>query len=409
MVHKLLLMSWGDKREVEQLIKMWDAVGIDAAWMWMVQVFVLVTFTFIVGAIVRRILQRLANRAHKSSNRLDDVLFGSLTGPSRTLVWVIGLSFAAEIIGSQAEDKHAQTLIFAVVSALRNVGIISVVTWFALRFINHFEENYIEAKASREEEIDMTLVNAVRNVLRAAVIVTAALITLQTMGINVNGLLAFGGVGGITVGFAAKDLIANMFGGLTIYIDKPFGVGDWIRSPDREIEGTVEGIGLRVTIIRTFDKRPLYVPNAVFTMIAVENPSRMSHRRIKETIGVRYDDIARVPAILQDIRTYLNESPDIDQSQTLMVNLIEFGASSVNFFIYTFTRTTVWTEFHTAKEKVMLGISDIITRHGGEIAFPTTTIHVPDAISLVERAPDKTQVKSAPDKAQDTGAPDKAQ
>ena len=90
--------------------------------------------------------------------------------------------------------------------------------------------------------------------------------------------------------FAAKDLLANFFGGLTIYLDRPFAVGDWIRSPDREIEGTVERIGWRLTLIRTFDKRPLYIPNAVFTTIAVENPSRMHNRRIYETIGIRYDD-----------------------------------------------------------------------------------------------------------------------
>ena len=113
----------------------------------------------------------------------------------------------------------------------------------------------------------------------------------------------------------------------------------------------------------------------------------MSHRRIKETIGVRYDDMAKVPAILEDVRKYLNESPDIDQSQTLMVNLNEFGDSSVNFFIYTFTRTTVWTEFHEAKERVMLAISGIVERHGAEIAFPTTTVHVPETIRLAGSAP----------------------
>jgi MscS family membrane protein len=382
---------------VEQLNKLWNAIGGDFGWM--IQIFVLVTVTFIVGAVVRHIVAGLAERAQKTRNRVDDVLFGSLVGPSRVLVWIVGLSFAAQIIGLRTEEEDTQNISLNVVGAIRNVGIISVVTWFVLRFINNYEASYIAAKSSAGEKIDKTLVNAVRNVLRAAVIVTAGLIALQTMGININGLLAFGGVGGITVGFAAKELIANMFGGLTIYIDKPFGVGDWIRSPDREIEGTVEEIGLRVTVIRTFDKRPLYVPNAVFTTIAVENPSRMSHRRIRETIGVRYDDIARIPKILEDIRKYLNESPEIDQSQTLMVNVDEFGASSVDFFIYTFTRTTVWTEFHTVKEKVMLAISDIIAQHGGEIAFPTTTVHVPEAIALIDSAPGKANLK------QDASAP----
>ncbi len=143
-------------------------------------------------------------------------------------------------------------------------------------------------------------------------------------------------------------------------------------------------IGWRRTVIRTFDKRPLYVPNALFTTISVENPSRMSHRRIKETIGVRYDDVSRVPAILADVRKYLIENPDIDETQTLMVNFNEFGPSSMDFFIYTFTHTTVWTEFHAIKEKVLLHIADIIASHGAEVAFPTTTVHVPEEVRLVE-------------------------
>lgn len=362
---------------MEYLGKLMNALGGDAAWM--SQVFVVVTITLIGGAVVRRIVGSLTTRAHATDNLFDDVLFGSLLGPARGLTWVIGLTFAADIVGAQTE-----AVIFGAVSVLRSIGIITMLMWFALRFVSLYEARYVELKVRRGEEVDATLVNGVGKLLRAAVMVTMALIALQTMGINIAGLLAFGGVGGLAVGLAAQDLIANMFGGLTIYIDRPFAVGDWIRSPDREIEGTVEDIGWRRTAIRTFDKRMLYVPNAVFTTIAVENPSRMSHRRIRETIGVRYDDVSRIPAILQDVRKYLNENPDIDSSQTLMVNLNEFGTSSVDFFIYTFTRTTVWTEFHEVKEKVMLAISAIVERHGAEIAFPTTTVHVPDAIRLVE-------------------------
>ncbi|HSN70439.1 MAG TPA: mechanosensitive ion channel family protein, partial [Steroidobacteraceae bacterium] len=184
-------------------------------------------------------------------------------------------------------------------------------------------------------------------------------------------------------------IMANVFGGLTIYLDRPFAVGDWIRSPDQEIEGTVEEIGWRRTVIRTFDKRPLYVPNSLFTNISVENPSRMTHRRIKETIGVRYDDMAKVAAIVKDIREYLTGNPEIDSSQTLMVNLDEFGDSSVNFFIYTFTQTTVWTEYHMVKERVLLRIAEIIEGHGAEIAFPTTTVHVPDGLALHDIAAER--------------------
>jgi MscS family membrane protein len=362
---------------VEAINNLKDALGGEVVWMG--QAFVVVLLTMIVGAIVRRIINRFAKRAHDTENVFDDVILEATTGPARTLVWVLGVAFAADIVGAETD-----TAIFDAVPMLRKAGVILVLMWFAVRFTRGYEQRYIEVRKNRGKEVDVTLVHAVGKLVRGAIFVTTALIILQTMGINIAGLLAFGGVGGIAVSLAARDILANVFGGLSIYTERPFAVGDWIRSPDREIEGTVEEIGWRRTAIRTFDKRVLYVPNSVFTTISVENPSRMTHRRIRETIGVRYDDISRVPAILQDVRKYLDENPDIDQSQTLMVNLNEFAASSVNFFIYTFTRTTVWTEYHQIKEKVMLSISDIVEKHGAEIAFPTTTVHVPDGIQVTE-------------------------
>jgi MscS family membrane protein len=153
-------------------------------------------------------------------------------------------------------------------------------------------------------------------------------------------------------------------------------VGDWIRSPDRSIEGTVENIGWRSTRIRTFDQRPLYVPNAAFTTIAVENPSRMRNRRIYETIGVRYCDFSLLGKIVNDVRKMLQEHEDIDTGRTLIVNFNAFGAASLDFFVYTFTHTTDWVRYHEVKHDVLLKIGDIILARGAEIAFPTTTVHL---------------------------------
>jgi MscS family membrane protein len=337
---------------VEVINKLTNALGGDVVWM--SQAFVVVLLTLIVGAVVRRIIKRLAKRAHDTENVLDDVILEAMAGPTRTLVWVLGVAFAADIVGAETEEAF-----FNAVPMLRKLGVVLVLMWFAARFTRGYEQRYIEVRTNRGKEVDITLVHAVGKLMRGAIFVTTALIILQTMGINIAGLLAFGGVGGIAVSLAARDILANVFGGLSVYTERPFAVGDWIRSPDRDIEGTVEEIGWRRTAIRTFDKRVLYVPNSVFTTISVENPSRMTHRRIRETIGVRYDDISRVPKILEDVRKYLIDNPDIDETQTLM-------------------------EFHEVKEKVMLAISDIVEKHGAEIAFPTRTIHVPDGIQVAE-------------------------
>ena len=200
--------------------------------------------------------------------------------------------------------------------------------------------------------------------------------TLQTLGFSVSGVLAAGGIGGIALGFVAKNLLANFFGGLTIYLDRPFSVGEWIRSPDKQIEGTVEAISWRHTRIRAFNKNPVYVPNALFTTIIVESPSRMSNRRIKETIGIRYEDIGKMAAIVAEVKAMLLSHPEIDATQTLIVNFTAFADSSINFLVYTFTKITQWVHYHEVKQDVLLKIADIIASHGAEIAFPTRTLRI---------------------------------
>jgi MscS family membrane protein len=347
------------------------AIGWAGEYSWAVQVFAVVLATLIIGAVVRRTVLHFIERTRATHNLVDDALFSALHGPARGLVWLLGLTSAALIAGAQTD-----AVVFDAIPVMRNVGVVWILTWFLLRFVKGYEDLYIADQQGRDERVDLSFVHAIGKLTRASIAITAALVALQTFGISIAGLLAFGGMGGIAVGLAAQDMLANVFGGVTIYLDRPFSIGDWVRSPDQEIEGTVELIGWRRTVIRTFDKRPLYVPNSVFTKISVENPQRMSHRRIKETIGVRYDDIERVPVILAEIREYLIGNSDIDESQTLMVNFNQFGASSLDFFIYCFTHTTVWTEYHEVKERVLLHISGIIAKHGGEIAFPTRTLHV---------------------------------
>ncbi|MEJ2060810.1 MAG: mechanosensitive ion channel family protein [Gammaproteobacteria bacterium] len=348
---------------------------------WAIQVFVIVFLVLLADWILRRLLIRIQRRTKQTRSHWDDALLEAIDRPLTTLIWVVGISFAAEVIYS--ETKAA---IFAAIPPLRDVGVIASLTWFLWRLIRNVERAYIEGKVGkgREGEVDRVTVEALGKLLRISLVVTSTLVALQTLGFSVSGVLAFGGIGGIAIGFAAKDLLSNVFGGLMLYLDRPFVAGDWIRSADREIEGTVEEIGWRLTRIRKFDKRPIYVPNAIFATIAVENPSRMTHRRIYETIGLRYDDLAKVEAVVADVKAMLETHPDIDQSQTLMVNFNAFGASSLDFFIYTFTRTTEWKRYHEVKQDVLLKIADIIDRYGAEVAFPTRTLHMPDGLKLQE-------------------------
>ena len=328
-------------------------------------VFAIVLSTMIVNFLVRRGFDRLYAKAESTTTIWDDALLASVRKPLRLMIWVVGVGWAAEMIAKQSASGFEE-----IINPLRYVLVLGILVYFLVRFIREVEKGLVHNGS------DATTTHAVGKLLRVSVIVTAVLSILQTLGISISGILAFGGFGGIAVGFAAKDLLANFFGGLMIYLDRPFALGDWIRSPDREIEGTVESIGWRLTVIRTFDMRPLYIPNSVFANIAVENPSRMKNRRIYETIGVRYEDAALLAKIVEDVETMLRADADIDQDQTMMVNFNEFADSSLNFFIYTFTRTTNWVEFHQVKQRVLLDVFGIIESHGAECAFPTSTVHL---------------------------------
>ena len=303
----------------------------------------------------------------------DDALFQSVRKPLAWLIWVIGISWATEVIVADTDTDLAQ-----IIDPVRYVSVVGLLAIFLTKFISETENAFIHQGS------DATTASAVGKLLRISVLITATLSILQTLGINIAGILAFGGIGGIAVGFAARDILANFFGGLMIYLDRPFKVGDWIRSPDREIEGTVVNIGWRLTEILTFDKRPLYIPNMVFANITLENPSRMLNRRIYETVGIRYDDVSKMAPIVDDVRGMLQNHPEIDPDKTLIVNFNGFAPSSCDFFVYTFTRTTDWIRFHHIKENVLLKIVEIIESHGAEMAFPTSTVHLIDPEPDVE-------------------------
>lgn len=340
---------------------------------WIVNVFILVLVTLVIAFIVKRVLGKLEQKSQRTSTPWDDGLIEALQLPCRVFIWMMGISFAADLVAT-----HAASSISPFTGKVREVGLVVLVTWFLIRLAKTVEVNLMKP-SSQSDRLDATTARALGKLIRASIFITATLIVMQSLGYSISGILAFGGIGGLAVGFAAKDLLANFFGGLTIYLDRPFKVGDWVRSPDKEIEGTVEDIGWRLTRIRTFDKRPLYVPNATFTQISLENPSRMLNRRIKETIGIRYDDAAKMSVIVEQVKAMLLNHPDIDTTQTLIVNFNSFAPSSLDFFIYTFTKTTNWIKFHEIKQDVMLKIIEIIEANGAECAFPTSTLHIASA------------------------------
>ncbi len=354
---------------MEQILKALEAFGLKELWM-IKEVAVLITTVF-VHFLFAYIFKKVIRASRRTQSIWDDILVVSIRKPLRYAIWLIGISIALMILGN-----HYHSDLVEYVSVVREAVIVVCIAWFGWNFISEASSRYLIQQGEKDGDVDRTTVDALSKLGHLVVIIAAVLTLMQSFGFSVSGLLAAGGIGGIAIGFAAKDILANFFGGLTIYTDRPFVVGDWIRSPDKDIEGTVEKISWRYTQIRRFNKNPIYVPNSVFTTIAVENPSRMTNRRIKEIVGIRYDDIKLMPTIVKEVKKMLQSHKDIDTTKTLIVNFNAFNASSVDFLIYTFSKTVVWEEFHAVKQDVLLKVANIIEKHGAEIAYPTQTLHI---------------------------------
>lgn len=345
---------------------------------WLISVFLYLLIGVLFSWIEPFFYKRIQPKLSETKRAWDDSLIKAIHKPLQFFVWALIFTLILPVI------LHAFNIkleFLKSMNAIREVLFIIALLWFALRFIGNTEKEITAQPPEKRKGIrDRTTLRAVTQLSRVSVIVIAILISLQTFGISIATLLAVGGVGGIALGFAAKDTLANFLGGMMIFWDRPFSVGDWVRSPDRNIEGVVEHIGWRLTRIRTFDKRPLYVPNGMFSTISIENPSRMLNRRIKTTVGLRYKDAPKINAIVKDIETMLRNHPEIDTNQTLLVNLVEFGSSSLNFLIYTFTKTTSWVKFQSVQQDVFFKVIEIITQHGAECAFPTMTLDLPENV-----------------------------
>lgn len=313
----------------------------------------------------------LKKASKRTKNNWDDALVDAAEKPLFWIIWLIALKLSFDAISIRFYDKlFAESII-----ALRVLIVVNI-SWFLIRIVNFISKNLINSRKVGKKDADYTTIDAVSKLTKLTIIVLSVLVLMQNLGFSVSGILAAGGVGGLVVGFAAKDMLANLFGGLTIYLDRPFSVGDWIRSPDKQIEGSVEYIGWRVTRIRAFNRNPIYVPNSVFTTIIVENPSRMSHRRINETIGLRYCDIGKMQIITDEVHDFLDNHEEVDQNETKIVNFTEFADSSINFLINALFKNTDRKYFHNVKQEILLKIAEIIQKNGAEIAFPTRTLHV---------------------------------
>ncbi|MBB33972.1 MAG: mechanosensitive ion channel protein MscS [Hirschia sp.] len=319
------------------------------------------------GIFARTAVRAISRAAAGTKTNLDDALVTTIAAPLKMVPIILGVYFAAQVI---ALPEGAQVVVDKVLRSLVAFSIF----WTLNRAVGAFSFLFTGLRDTLSPAIVDWLVKA----LQMLFILIGAAAILEMWGIRVGPILAGLGIFGVAVALGAQDLFKNLISGILILVEKRMQPGEWIKV-DGVVEGTVEQINFRSTLVRQFDKAPVYVPNAAFSDNAVVNYSRMTHRRIKWVIGVEYrTTVEQLRYIREEIEAYLYTSDAIAKppDATLFVHVDSFNSSSIDFLIYCFTKTTAWTEWLKHKEEFALKLIEIVEAAGTGFAFPSRTLYM---------------------------------
>lgn len=328
---------------------------------------ILIFFLVIRGLFTRFVLGAIKRITDRTENEIDDTLFEALRGPVRLIPIIIG--------GFIALDYLALPEKYAVMGAL----LIRTLVVFDLFWALYQVTGPLSASIKRLEVLlTREMVDWLVSFLHIAVVFIGGATILEIWGIKVGPILAGLGLFGVAVALGAQDLFKNLIAGILVIAEKRMRVGDWIMV-DGIVEGTVEHIGFRSTLVRRFDKAPVYVPNANLSDNAVTNFSEMTHRRIKWMIGIEYGaTIEQLRAIRDGIEDYiLNDGAFAPPGEVAtFVRIDRFNDSSIDILLYCFTKTTNWGEWLKIKETLAYKIKEIVEGEGTGFAFPSQSLYI---------------------------------
>jgi MscS family membrane protein len=336
-------------------------------WQWL-GVALLAPVSLLLGRTLGWATRRLLGRALPSvgATRGPEHLAG-LGGPL-TLLWTAGVATATVPFLSLYTPAEGATR-----GVLRAISLVAVL-WVLWRAVGLAADAVLEARAHRLTSPARTLVSMGARVARTALVVAAVIGAMQAMGIAVTGVLAGLGIGGLAMALAAQKSVENLFGGVALAVDSPFGVGDFVRVED--FVGTVESVGLRTTRFRTLDRTVITIPNGRLADMRLESFSARDRLRLDCTVGLTYDTTAeQMSAVLQGLETVLRAHPKT-WHEAVVVRFKELGGSSLDIEVMAWFETTEWSEFQAIRQAVLLDFMAVVERAGASFAFPTQTLHV---------------------------------
>jgi len=352
----------------ESLRTLWETITQDQIyWQLGVAVLIFLLFLLIKNIFTRFLFNLILKFTRKTPTDLDREILEAFEGPLKMLIVITGFYLALIYLPLPA-------VLMETVSGLFRSGIIILITWGLYNLVGG--KAYTEF--GQRLSLDQSLLIFGSKVLRFIIVALAISIIAQEWDYDVSGFIAGLGLGGLALALAAQDAVSNVFGGIVIVLDKPFEVGDWILTPS--VEGTVEEMTFRSTRVRTFANAVVTVPNKVIANEAVTNWTRMEKRRIFFRLGVTYTTPReKLQNCVTRIRDLLENHQEV-HPDLIMVRFEQFADSSLDIFIYFFTRTKVWTEFLAIKEEINFKIMEILEEEGVSVAFPSRSVYFENQI-----------------------------
>jgi MscS family membrane protein len=337
-----------------------------ALWQWLGLVLVAAGSVFGAWILCALILPVARAIVRRIPGEVDDAIVELSAGPLRLTIAAVAARAALPRLWLPV---GVQRFVAGVVTAL----LVVAATWFVVRMVAVVSRLIQLRMAERGNAVGISAIPLVRRVVNAFVVLLALVLAVSNLGINMTGIIAGLGVGGLAVALAAQKSLENLFGGITLIMDQPVHVGDFCRFGDKV--GTVEDIGLRSTRIRTLDRTMVTIPNAEFSSMQIENYARRDRIGFSLMIGVRYETTPdQLRYLLIELKRMLLAHPKIDPDPA-RVRLTGFGVNSLDLTIFAYVRTTDHTDFLAVREDVLLRIMEVVEAAGTGFAFPSQTVY----------------------------------
>ena len=317
------------------------------------------------GLIGKIIIRRLEKIAKKTSNKLDDTFVEAMKGPAQFFPIVIGFFIASNYLEfSPGSQQFVDNLNRSLITIL--------IFWLLHQFIQPV--SYL--LGGLEKVLTRELIGWILKALKILIIILGAAAVLDLWGIKIGPIIAGLGLLGVAVALGAQDLFKNLISGILVLVEKRFKIGDWI-IVENIIEGIVERIGFRSTVVRKFDKSLAIIPNFQFAENAVINVSATTNWIISWIITLQYNTtVEQLKKIRDEIEKYITTHKDYKTGLGYAVRVDKFSDSSIDMYIRCFTVTDDWDEWLKVKERLAIEIKQIVEKNNASFAFPSQSIYV---------------------------------